>query len=518
MDKKQIFSFAVMVMLVVAVSFFFRDTNRVEENEETEVEFNETDSVWSERGYVVETRIDNVEYMFTESTDLEKEEIVYNTEKVLQELQENFGINKDNIHVKLLYQTSENEATVDNSSNRVIIMQDEDASIGAVVSRFSDQKLPAWLSTGLELYWTSNENEYMDISEVNEWVIRAHELDGRDYGDAWFVPGFIDAEYTEAAHDIAHLFVKYLDEEGYLHDVVSFFVHGHGSNETLKQHWRSFTGITDAQLDVSYKYVYNYQHFLFELTRGKVNASFRGDNWEEETIIDHLTYMNETIEYVEDWFNYELEEELVVHMYREHASQYDHIPTTSQIITVYNVHDESSLWLVSYHVANIIKERSGLTSDFYPFTEGVVEAIHDEVISDLQFEGDNRVTHSMEEVYHNQDNETNRKILENYHVINGEPFEPGEGVDYRSFMFANSFLAFEYDDRFSSHQYSPDMDNYIEDLDGYIKSSSFILYLIEQQGKDDFLKVFESIEAFEEIYGATLEEMVAEWKTFIQVE
>jgi hypothetical protein len=51
----------------------------------------------------------------------------------------------------------------------------------------------------------------------------------------------------------------------------------------------------------------------------------------------------------------------------------------------------------------------------------------------------------------------------------------------------------------------------------YETSASFIYYLTEYKGtKDDFNRVFDDINLMEEIYGASMDDMITEWLEYLK--
>lgn len=146
---------------------------------------------------------------------------------------ERYGIKRPG--TTMIYFYDERNGVFNTTANHVYINTGDAGIIGALFQHLSGQRLPAWLCTGLELYWLDRLGAELlpggfDIdkdADAEGWLAAVRDAGLPEFGDRWFLPGYIPepaADLKALAPQIAYAFVKYLSDSGLLDDVVGMYM------------------------------------------------------------------------------------------------------------------------------------------------------------------------------------------------------------------------------------------------------------------------------------------------------
>ncbi|MFA9555698.1 hypothetical protein ACERII_00110 [Evansella sp. AB-rgal1] len=518
MEKNQYISFGIIFFIVVAVIIFFREPTQTTTNHDEDVEIKTNDIEIDESGillsnlgyiYAVKGHLENVDFYFSERANSYSRDLIEETNIIISNSQELLKISHADQPLEIYFNTASEDFSIDSHSTRLALTAYSEESIGSIVSFLSDYKLPAWLSVGMELYWTRE-----TFSQIGLLILQNRfSSEDHPFGDAWFIPGYIEHELRPNSKDVAYHFVQYLDEKSVLKDVIDLFLEDKAEKAAslLNQHWFDFSQ-SNTPLDFNYQYKYGFDDVLFQLNTEKVTTYFSNGNWSYKEVTDYIDYFEDSIRYVEEWFDYKGEEPIIFHVNPHKNSQNPNVSAEvvhSEIMKLYGLQDSPPLFWVS-DLVEIITNRVGINTEFYPFKQGLANNIMYDFESMKKGYVQDAYLSFIKEIMTSSDS-TSWEVIEKYNEVSKQPFQYDEPVDIHAFEIATSSV---YDDEYKFHHsnYGPTMDNYFEELDGPVKASSFVLFLLEKQGKDDFLKVYSDIQMFEAVYGSDLKNIITEWK------
>ena len=198
--------------------------NFVSRHHVEELTFESIDSI-ATFGFVSKTSTENAEYYFNTTNDSHNKTFVNQTEIIIRNMQDYLDIPRKEKTIQI-YLNRDGEIPFNNSLTRIVVSEDRENSQGAIVSYLSDYKLPAWLCVGLELYWQDDREEgkssELFVGSIRKWIETAKSWEYPDFGDAWFIPNYLEEEIREA-QQIALMFIQYLDHEKQLESVVDIF-------------------------------------------------------------------------------------------------------------------------------------------------------------------------------------------------------------------------------------------------------------------------------------------------------
>ncbi|MGF9695834.1 hypothetical protein [Paenibacillus sp. MABNR03] len=479
-------------------------------------------------GFVSKTSTEKAQYYFSSNNDSDNKAFVNQVEYIIRNMQNHLDIPRQDKIIQI-YLNQDSESPFNNSLTRIVVSGDRDQSLGAVVSYLSDYKLPAWLCVGLELYWHNNNNEDGISStvlegDVNNWINTASSREYPDFGDAWFIPNFLDEEIAGVGQQIAFLFVQYLDQEKQLLSVVDIFMKDKNEDlNLLGQYWSEFIQTPNSDIDTSYRYVFSYEEIWFEVHSDKVKARYKKENWNYQQVYDYQDYMDQGVRYVENWMNYTLDHPLTFTIY-PHLNAYN--PTYGGItyklgdnyaIDLYRVFEVPPYKAV-HETVHAITFQMGIFSDFYPFTEGLAEALM------YEFEAKNRQyvynkskADLMFTFERRNENSVLYSVIENYEKYAGQSYQPSDPIDLIAAMhvWANMASKKGWENPLDSLKYNSGDPGYNENVDDYNKAASFVHYLIRTYGKEKFMAIYADINKVEETYDVDLECLIKEWKEFL---
>lgn len=188
-------------------------------------------SAYAVKGYTAWAETENAVYYFSHGTDFERTQLVRRAEIILHIA----GDQYNNLSPLLPSATPTicfSKETIQYDGNGrtsgVEINPDDDRHIGLLMYFMSSGQLPAWLSAGLELYYLEEYDSLpLEIDRAfdgADWFRKALEADLPAFGDAWFVPGFVQSELSENISSLSYTFVKYLDNTKQLPKIVSLYL------------------------------------------------------------------------------------------------------------------------------------------------------------------------------------------------------------------------------------------------------------------------------------------------------
>lgn len=473
------------------------------------------------------TSTENAEYYFNTNNDSYNKAFVNQTEIIIRNMQDYLDIPLKEKTIQI-YLNRDSEIPFNNSLSHIVVSEDPEHSLGAVVSYLSDYKLPAWLSVGLELYWQNNneEGKSSDLLEgsIFNWINTAKSRGYPDFGDAWFIPNYLEEGIIGEAQQIAFMFVQYLDQEKQLQSVVDKFLKDQNEDLNLLGHyWSEFIETPNSTIDASYRYIYSYEEIWFEVHTDKVKARYKKEDWDHQQVVEYQDYLNQGVRYIEDWMNYTLDRPLTftiyphINAYKPNYGGLTYQSGDAYAIELYQVFEVPPYRAV-HETVHAITFQMGIFSDFYPLTEGLAEALM------YEFEVENRLNvynKSREDLIFTYDRRNENTLLynviQNYEKYSGQSYQPSNPIDLIAAMhvWANMASSKGWENPLDSLKYNAGDPDYNEDLNDYNKAASFVHYLIQTYGKEKFMVIYADITKVEETYNADLESLIKEWKEFL---
>ena len=402
------------------------------------------------------------------------------------------------------------------SNGRTVINPDLIDSVGALFYGSSRNRLPAWLSVGLEVYWSDRfgiERFAVDKEfDVNEWqnAWQAEMADIPAFGDFWFR----FEKYDEPLY-VAFGFVKWLDENGLLDEIVRAYLDDKQTEGDLlfADAWQKFTGY-DIRGD-----------FFFENRL----RYFYGNYIQTDNIWDCYTFsvLTEHGYYFLDswWWRNNLYEDMIefinnIDIQYIYAKQWlgveDSAPIPTRIpfnrpgVSATGGPNYVSLpggnLLAAVHEAfHYLLFSNNIRANFAWLTEGLPEAINfmyaDEgpdfygrafyyaITGKTDFDGTYDFKHH-----------AHLMALEaaNYFTENDR---------YGSYLPHGTQLGVRPNDKPSSFPQGF--------LNTYSTAASFVIYMLEIGSKEDFMKLYVNTSVAEELYGKDFNALYEQWLEFI---
>ncbi|WP_127536075.1 hypothetical protein [Paenibacillus illinoisensis] len=516
----------VLTLLVFSILIVLLWGDSVSTHHVKELTFESIDSIEAV-GFVSKTNTENAQYYFSTINEADNKAFVNQVEYIIRNMQNNLDIPRKEKTIQI-YLNKDGEIPFNNSLTRVFVSEDREQSLGAVVSYLSDYKLPAWLSVGLELYW-QNDNEVSRSSDVLEggihnWINKAKSWGYPDFGDAWFIPNYLDEEVVGEAQQIAYMFVQYLDQEEQLQSVVDIFLKDKNVDlNLLRQYWSEFIETPNSDIDTSYRYIFSYEEIWFEVHSDKVKARYKKENWIHQQVVEYQNYLNQGVRDVENWMDYTLDHPLTftiyphINAYKPNYGGLTYKSGDDYAIDLYQVFEVPPYRAV-HETVHAITFRMGIFSDFYPLTEGLAEALM------YEFEAKNRqyvYNKSKEDLNFTYERRNENTLLYNviqkYEKYTGQSYQPSNPIDLIAVMhvWANMASKKGWENPLDSLKYNSGYPGYNEDLDDYNKAASFVHYLIQTYGKEKFMVIYADITKVKETYNVDLESLIKEWKEFL---
>lgn len=191
--------------------------------------------------------------------------------------------------------------------------------------------IPAWLLLGLHAYRGGSATDVDAVSWYNDATERG--LPGLT--DEWFIPGFIEHELQEDAHDVALAFVRHLSESGELSNLISLYfrditpwyeAEGWCENQAREAErtraalWADFVASDVNISPVIFQYTFGDSKML--TGRGVISVEFNAlaqdgwyfftsSGWTRDIVNRYIAFSEESIRFVGDWLGYQHDRPLI---------------------------------------------------------------------------------------------------------------------------------------------------------------------------------------------------------------
>ena len=416
---------------------------------------------------------------------------------------------------------------------------------GELLFSLSGQRLPAWLSAGLELYWIEKHGPSGICDDFNApaWYAQALYRGLPSIGDEWFIPGF--NMYDLDIKTATYAFARFICESGALADLADLYIYPDLEWEAEYKRaglWASFTGSETTVREFIYRH-----HFraYYQLPRhGSVNigVSTRGQHgwhlftpsgWSFETLEYYTSVSEEAIAFVADWLGFDLTARPIVSLFSVHPYNFNmgedvgggwYVQPRYAVVFTHTVYDPP--WVYAHEMAHLILDRHpGIRrSNFgqlpwFPGADTFEEGLSD-VLEYLFIAETNNERYGLE---------MSQRPLEQ---LRESGYLTDENIDRRA--TADELIAyvhiralwhidnFDMDEHLQQQrQWWPDIQLSPENIDWRValhpwsSAPSFMFFLLERSTRDDFFRAYMNTDLMEEIYGYDLENLVGLWVEYL---
>jgi len=411
--------------------------------------------------------------------------------------------------------------------------QIEPWQVGATFQRASRERLPMWLSAGLELYWLGEHGidiyeTYGVATDINIplWQTSAVADGLPGFGDAWFFPGLVGDGPCEDILSIAYAFVRYLIETGDMENLIAMHRGAFTEAEDIRAaSWLSFTGIPSANdwglvhyfggrirnvegspqspFVLKFSAMGQYSRYSFGH-----RAAYPQEYWDWNMVEYYIAIGEESIRFIWDWLEAENS--------RRFNTFFIGIDETwggggygGGMLTNFGSVNEPP-WFMAHESAHAVISTARITSNFPRTPEGhflsqfkhfeeglctVIELLFEAETVNQRFAREaaaqriDRMENWFGVTIGDDHGRLTRECIEIY--LNNRALSE---IEHRGFENASMF----------GRQYAV--------LQSYFTAASFIFYLLEHRGSQaDFFTIYRNIDLMYEIYGVDMQGMIYEW-------
>jgi len=406
------------------------------------------------------------------------------------------------------------------SNGRTVINPDSPRSVGALFYGSSRNLLPAWLSAGLELYWSDRfgfERIAFDKElDLNAWKLKAEDVPA--FGDVWF-----EVSNAESRLSAVFSFVQWLDEKAMLNEIVRAYLADKQAEGDLlfADAWLQFTGqdirgdfFFDSRLRYLYgtylrtfnldTQTYDFDDFAFSALTDQAYYFFDCLFWGDNIFKDMEEFINAIdtqYAYAKQWLGFEDAAPIPTRIpFKRRAgatggAEYVSLPGGGN-------------WGVAVHEAfHHLLHFNNIHPEFKWLDEGLPEAIGF--------------------IYAYEDTEVYAPL--HYYVVTGRNNYDGtfDFIRHAHMMALQAVNYFEEHDRYGRRYTQRDGQLGIraEDkpsdfpqgfLNTYRTSASFVLYMLEIGSKEDFMRLYVDTSVAEELYGKDFNSLYEQWLEFLK--
>jgi hypothetical protein len=414
------------------------------------------------------------------------------------------------------------------SADRIIINPDFVDSVGALFYSASGNLFPAWLSAGLELYWSDKLGVgRFEFDKDFDLVAWQRLFAGEPaFGDFYFI-------YTndESRLPICFSFVKWLDDNNLLDEIVRAYLDDKQTEGDMlfADAWLELTG-RDIRGDFYFENQLRYLYGHYLQTYGIWNCyrfSFLTEHG--HYILDWLLpwYIVEFINNVDrmyvsakQWLGFEDNPPIPTRLL------FDSLAGATAVAEFINLPNGN--WRAAKHEAfhHLLFARN-IVAEFLWLNEGLPEAmdfiyahVDTEVYAPALLNGLRRGK---------TPEEFAQELAALYHNLTGKEFVFTEPFDFKKYAHIKALEAVNYfiaNDRYGN--YAGNVGNMMiiqaDDkpsdfpqgfLNAYITSASFVIYMLEIGSKEDFMRLYVDISAAEEVYGKNFNALYEQWLEFL---
>ena len=401
----------------------------------------------------------------------------------------------------------------------------------------NNQQFPAWLRIGKELIQGTEEVINTDIN-VHEWYAKAVSRGLPSLGDEWFIPGFTEDDLAAYVLCVTYAFVRHLEETGRLDNLTALYL----QDETLWDAenarallWANFAeGVPNVRTTIFqyfspeiYVYVAGWDNAPVAITALTRQAKyyFTTSRWTRDNIEHYIEVSEEAITFVGNFLDYHHNEPLTIIVYApphnkiEHRGEYIYSRggryMSNAAIAMFNVPEEGPIAIAHEVVHATLSPNSMRDGSNFPIVEGMgYSSFLEEGLCDVlefmfysQTESD-RFSILMTQFYLDVERRMTWDMAVNH-------IHRQASTDIRHNQLASMRLM-----RSLGHE------NYVQaardlpfwQLQSHSTAASFIIYLTEHRGTwEDLFRVYADYNLMEEVYGVDMEEMIAQWLSYVGV-
>lgn len=485
---------------------------------------------------------ENAVYYFSAGLDADETELVRMAEIILQAARQDYGIQPLNSEKLGICFREDSVRNAWNEKTTYIELNPNDAGQqGMLLNFISGEKLPVWLCVGLERDWLKQYNELDDEERetgLKEWAQKSEEKGLPMLGDEWFVPGMIEDELREDAPAAAGQYVGCLKKRNQLKKLVeSYYQSEQQKAEEIRiREWDKATGVdgTDPH-GLTFRYlmsrdmeqsqngtIMNANKNILFYVRAKEGTYYYSDteDWTYQNAVDYATVGESSIEYVGDWFDYHFDQPLDVFYMVDDNSGHGMHANTAQKSVVVRMEKMIKAIDITHEIVHLTLSDAGLNKN----TKGLYqdgrnhnskfhfeEAICEVVSAMCSVESDDALLKRNSYL----------RCLKLLRAACGDEYvlqylltviSQNKDANKLEPMIWHDLLAIsiiEQRNIIEKVETMGDKMQYLLDYD--VVTSFFLRLLLEKGDKEDLMKIYEDISCVEEVYGATLNEMIDEW-------
>ena len=510
--------------------------NNAEESDEEEtslsMSFEPTSSTLQHWGFVSTARVYERQYFFTSDNEVANTAIVYDMERIIEEVIKLIVFEPIPLEV-YIYDESAEFSWFDNGRSTFINPNDINY-IGRLINRLSDMRLPIWLCVGVEAYARAHIGQDVTGEET--------EADSEPialFGDMIFAPVTWGSAEQLRAINTAYDFVSYLIESGGLEELTRlyFVQETTRASEMAAHHFYEFAGMPmEANYSLHFEgnssfraqeprnLAYDYRvtahtdfgiyHFLFMT---------QSDDLSAQAIRDYVSYFDDSVRYVLSIFSGFIEVDyrpidtfIVYNGYGGMFSPIDASPSDVWIRMV-NYSDVTPSVFVheTTHFISFWAQDSSWGERFrFEFEEGLAMAMMSYHDMFDRFEHGKSYLWAEENRQHVYGSYTDAL----YDILGDEASAEAAWehfmMDFDSIGLAH-VIAYHWLYFRDYESEAARMGNDIAEIGTHPTAGSFVLYLIESFGLECYMQVHLGQNGFEDVYGKTIHDMIAEWRAFL---
>jgi hypothetical protein len=509
-------------------------------------------------GYSITAKTDNAEYFFENDDEEYNLSLVEKMEFLFKTAFDEFGLKPQAARI---FFTSNDEWTTA-ASNKLVINPESDYSLGAFMYYISGLKFPAWLCAGLELNWLENSGydtygvEFDKNIDIAKWAKTAESECLPGFGDAWFVPEFLSGELKENVSSVAYAFVKYLNENGELKNLIETYTHEFLNRQTYQMDntikeadaaafkmWSKLSGADNEDGIASYKYLFsrdrNSAEDIVFINYG-VHGTYsycrpEKGNWKLGTVEQYYRVNEDSIAYVKDWFGYfDYIQPIEVMMITKFDDEYAGRAARrySRPLIILTDCFERFNYSCLHEAVHALRYGTGEWQPLFGryFEEGMARAFEymyckvNEEYRNLDLPRLEGIIEDLsgDEAYTEENLAWRKELYETYKTMTGLSFSANPPdvftfLDINAAMYIkenyNGYLSKnpEYD-WIKSDKYWFMQSNY------YYTSGSFMRYVLRLGSEQDFRQFCVDVSSAKDIYGKDLDTLIREWLMFLGID
>jgi len=407
--------------------------------------------------------------------------------------------------------------------DEVRINPDYPRSLGAAFRLvLTGDSRPAWLSAGLELYISVNQ----DISqfEVDDDPSAALSRFPYALGNEWFVHNFFNYDYEKQrdALTLLYHFIGYLSENDMLNELLNLYIaNSSAADEMFASAWYDFSGLSvNEVITHQYRFDYYLNEFTVRTDRGYYTF-LRTESWDEEIVARFVEEMDISIAFTYNFLGFEQAAPIPVTLDPCYESQLGGW-ANGDMIMIYAALHEFALenpsfpsFITSHETVHHIQLNHIARSRSFEYymMEGMASAVATLLFNEMEVSDE-----SMMRVVE----ERGDRLIYFISTASGE-----QSICVANFVYySNKFSALlhlvymEENNRFNDdiflwpgprpinpfYNQSPDAI-----LNCYATATSFVLFLFELGSLEDFLVFYADRDAAYDIYGMELYDLIDKW-------